>query len=183
MKNALDSFNGRGSLRSPFEEFDELFDRAFRNSWAAPWAAMRPGRTAERDLFEARADVEETDSAYLVTVDLPGVRQEDVKVEVIGDALTISGQRKREDRNDAGGTRRVERSYGGFERSFSLPPSTDASKIEAHLEHGVLRVAIPKAEATKPRSIEVQSGRGGFFSKLIGGDRKDPSESPSSDRH
>lgn len=184
MKNGLDAMNERNSLRSSFDDFDDFFERAFRSPWISPWAAtIRSGRTGQQDSFEARTDVEETESAYIVSVDLPGMRQEDVKVEVNDDVLTISGERKREGRSENGGSRRFERSYGQFQRSFSLPASIDAGKIEAQMEDGVLSIAIPKAEAAKPRTVAIQSGRGGFLSKLVGGDRKDSAEQRPAGRH
>lgn len=107
-------------------------------------------------------EVSETDGAYLLSVDAPGMKKDDIKIEVVGNTLTITGERRGRDGQ--------ERNYRKFTRSFTLPDSIDAAKIEANFEDGVLEIAIPKSETAKPRQIEVQasSGKGGgFFQKFL----------------
>lgn len=106
-------------------------------------------------------EVNETDGAYLLSVDAPGMKKGDIKIDVIGNTLTISGERRSRDGDEG-------RGYRKFTRSFTLPDSIDASRIEACFEDGVLEVAIPKSEVAKPRQIEIQdSTRGGFFNKFL----------------
>ena len=98
-----------------------------------------------------------------------GAKKEDIKIEVQGNDFVISGERQREIREHNGeAPLRVERSYGKFERTFALPPTIAADKIEAHYENGVLNVALPKAEATKARTIQIQTEQGGLLSKILG---------------
>lgn len=167
MRNAMQLFNrNRAPAWSVFDDFDRLFEQAFVPT--ANWSGGEPA-------FSVRTDIEETEKAFLLNFDLPGVKKEDVHVDVNDNVLTVSGERKREFESGAGEARRVERTYGKFERSFSLPKVIDADKIEAHMEDGVLKVALPKVEAAKPRTIEIgtQAKTGGFFSKLIGSEAKE----------
>lgn len=105
--------------------------------------------------FQPSCDVNETKEHYLVSFDMPGVKKEDIKIEVQGNELVISGERR-------------ERTQGKFERTFTLPSTIAAEKIEAHYENGVLNVALPKAEAAKARTIQIQTGQGGLLGKLLG---------------
>jgi len=106
------------------------------------------------------ADIEETDSNYFLSFDLPGVSPEDVKIEVRDNQLIVSGERKEEKQSDEGRQLNVERFYGRFQRVFALPTTIDPEKIDANFENGVLQVTIPKAEAAKPKMIQVKGSRG-----------------------
>lgn len=140
-----------------FEDFDRIVDSFLRPTYA---------NTVN---FQPSCDVSETKEHYLVSFDMPGMKKEDIKIEVQGNELVISGERHREVRDKQGeATLRHERMYGKFERSFTLPATIAADKIEAHYEDGVLNIALPKAEAAKGRTIQIQSGQEGFFSKLLG---------------
>lgn len=140
-----------------FENFDRIVDTFLRPTYAS---------TVN---FQPSCDVNETKDHYLVSFDIPGMQKEDIKIEVQGNELVISGERQREMREQEGETTlRVERSYGKFERRFTLPATIAADKIEAHYESGVLNVALPKAEAAKGRAIQIQTGQGGLLSKLLG---------------
>jgi len=100
---------------------------------------------------------------------MPGVKSEDIKIEVQGNQLVISGERQRELKTENGeATLHHERMYGRFERTFVLPASIATDKIEAQYENGVLNVALPKAEAAKGRTIQIQTDQGGFLNKLLG---------------
>jgi HSP20 family protein len=108
---------------------------------------------------------------------MPGVRKDDIKIEVQGTQLIISGERQREMRDADGETvLRHERAYGKFERTFVLPSSIDVDKIEAHYENGVLNVALPKAESAKGRTIQIQSGQDSLFRKLLGSKKENAKE-------
>jgi HSP20 family protein len=100
-------------------------------------------------------DIHETDEAYILEADLPGLSRKDIDVKVVEDRVTISGQRKLETENEKKGYRRTERVEGNFERSFRLQGGIDGANVEARFENGVLSVKLPKPEETKPRQIEV----------------------------
>ena len=96
------------------------------------------------------------------------IKKEDIKIEVQGNTLLNSGERQSESKDaNAEAAIRRERLYGKFERTFELPKSINAEKIEAHYENGVLNIILPKAEASKSRTIQIQTGETGFFSKLL----------------
>lgn len=140
-----------------FEDFDRIVDSFLRPTYST---------TVN---FQPTCDVNETKDHFLVSFDVPGMKKEDIKIEVQGNQLVISGERQREVREEGSeASLRHERYYGKFERTFALPSSINTEKIEAHYENGVLNVALPKAEAAKGRTIQVQSGQGGFFNKLLG---------------
>jgi HSP20 family protein len=101
-------------------------------------------------------DIRETEDAYILEADLPGMRKEDIDLKVVEDRVTLTGSRKRSEEHKENGYRRYERTEGRFERSFRLRGGIDGNKVEAHFEHGVLTVTLPKPEATKPRQIEVK---------------------------
>lgn len=101
-------------------------------------------------------DIYETENELVFKADLPDVELNDLTVRVENQTLTLSGERKFE-RKDAGkGYHRVERSYGNFSRSFSVPNSFDTDKVNASFKNGVLTVTLPKKEAAKPRQIKVE---------------------------
>lgn len=103
-------------------------------------------------------DFAETNGEYTLTAELPGVKQEDVAVDVEEGALTIKGE-KREEREKEAKTRRVyERWYGSFERSFALPRSVDPDRVKADFANGVLTVHLPKRKDAMGRKIEIQAG-------------------------
>jgi len=103
-------------------------------------------------------DISEHKDKYTVKADLPGLKQEDVKVELDDGVLKISGDRKseREEKDETKKYHYYERTYGAFERRFVLPRDTDAEKIDAKYENGVLTVDIPKTEAKKPKEIKIK---------------------------
>jgi len=103
-------------------------------------------------------DLLETDGHYVLRADLPGVKPEDVKVELDDDVLTVSGQRHSAHESEGEGVRRIERASGTFTRSLTLPAGVDADRIEASFDQGVLEVRVPKPEQQKPRRVSVQVG-------------------------
>lgn len=133
MRNSI-TYNGR---RGPLWNWMNDFDGFFNNAWETPVV-----RTTSYD-------VDESEAGYLMTLDLPGVRKEDLKVEAVDRILTVSGERKHLAKQAEEGRK--------FLWRFSVPVNVDSNKVEAHLDNGVLQIALPKAEATKARSIEIQS--------------------------
>ena len=106
------------------------------------------------DAFSPLADLEETDDAYVIEVELPGVKREDVSVELSGRRLVVTGERK--DRERSGVLRRRTRSVGRFHHEVVLPGDVDGEGVSASLEEGVLTVRVPKVAAERPRRIEVR---------------------------
>ena len=104
--------------------------------------------------FTPLADLEETEEAYVVEVELPGVKGDDIEVEVAGRRLTVSGERKKRER--VGVLRRQTRTVGRFHYEVVLPGEVDEESIEASLDEGVLTVRVPKAEAERPKRIPVK---------------------------
>ena len=101
-------------------------------------------------------DIEETDREYLVKADLPDVKKEDVKVELLDGYLTIEGERKQEREEKGKRFHRVERAYGKFVRRFGLPNEVDASKAQAEFKEGVLNVHLPKSPTIKPKVVDIR---------------------------
>ena len=101
-------------------------------------------------------DIEENDREYILKAELPGMKKEEVKLEVEGGTLSISGERKAEKEEKDKKYHRMERSYGAFQRSFTLPEGALAEKISAEFKDGVLLVHLPKDETAKPQAIEVK---------------------------
>jgi HSP20 family protein len=137
-----------GLMRFP-DEFSTLFDA--------------PLSTYVRDtqaMATTAVDVKETATAYNFVADLPGLKREEVKVQIEDDnVLAISGQRSKEKKEDTDTYHRVERSTGSFMRRFRLPPNADVQHIKASAENGVLTVIVPKAsppEPEKPKVVDVQ---------------------------
>jgi HSP20 family protein len=128
----------------PFSaEFNRLFDTLFQpvNTNSQRWAPAM-------DLVEA-------DDHFVLKADLPGLAEDDVTIEVQDGSLTISGERKSEDQKREKGWYRLERSFGRFSRSLTLPEGVDAERIEASFDKGVLEIRIPKPEERKPRRIAI----------------------------
>lgn len=153
-------------LISNWDSFNNEFERMFRemDNMLTPWRS-RLQDLGTGSLSSLAFDVDEEEDSYIVSVDLPGVRKDDVNIEVQGNQLVITGERKRAREGKEGSIRRMEKRYGKFQRVLTLPEGTDADRIEAHFENGVLQLAIPKSERVKPKKITI--GEGGFLKKLI----------------
>ncbi len=112
-------------------------------------------------------DIDETDSHYLVSFDLPGVSRDSIKIECRDHQLVVSGERSGETRRAEEGSITRERYSGSFMRSFQLPTAVKAEQVQANLTDGVLRIAIPKAESAQRKQISIGTGHSGFFEKLL----------------
>ena len=115
------------------------------------------GRSSSRNAWAPSLDVSENEDRFEVHVDLPGVNPEEVSVTYEKGTLTVSGRRDFSSEDQGETWHRIERGYGAFARSVRLPETAESEKIEATFDKGVLTVAVPKAEAAKPRSIEVKA--------------------------
>ena len=127
-------------------EIDRMFDR-FRGGMAD---------NGETSTWLPAIDVVENQDDYVVKAELPGVNKNDVKITVQNDVLTIRGEKKSEKEEKENSYHRIERSFGVFQRSFTLPKSVKNEKIEASYDNGVLTVKLPKIEEAKPKEIEVK---------------------------
>jgi HSP20 family protein len=129
----------------PFAEINRLNHQLadYLNQWPIPLG----------DAFTPLADVEETDDAYTVEIELPGIRQDDLDIELTGRRLTVSGERREKER--VGILRRRERVVGRFHYEVSLPGNVVEDAVEAHLDHGVLTIRVPKPESERPRRIKI----------------------------
>ncbi|HEX9343905.1 MAG TPA: Hsp20/alpha crystallin family protein [Actinomycetota bacterium] len=141
-------------LLSIQEEMNQLFNRAFGRSGGE--AAGESGRTGR--MWAPAIDISERKDAYVVTVEVPGVKQDDIDITLEDGLLTISGERKLTQESSDQQYHRVERRYGAFRRSITLPSQVRADAIEASFDNGVLEVVLPKAEEAKPKKITVRSG-------------------------
>ena len=133
-ENRLAGFFGRTSVRTNGDKQEAIS--------IADWAPL--------------VDISEDEKEYLVKAELPEVKKEDVRVTVENGVLSISGERKIEKEEKDKKYHRVERAYGRFERSFTLPEGADGTKITAEFKEGVLKVHLPKAETAKPKSVTVK---------------------------
>jgi len=135
---------------NPFREMDELLSRFHRGNTPATRGA------AAQDAWFPAVDIAETDKEYLVKAELPGVKKEDVKIQVQNGVLTLSGERKFERQTDNERLHRVERSYGAYSRSFTLPDDVLQDKITAEGNEGLITVRLPKTDITKPTAVQVK---------------------------
>jgi HSP20 family protein len=131
----------------PFEEMNRLHDHFFS------------GKGLAKQAFQVAVDIREEDDAFFVDAEVPGLTADDVNIDVEKNVLTIRGERKVEKQETEGTYRRVERQYGSFTRSFTLPETVDADSISADLKDGVLALRLPKKEAPTPRSISVNASK------------------------
>jgi HSP20 family protein len=116
------------------------------------------GRGLAKQAFQVAVDIREEADAFYVEAEVPGLKADDIKVDVEKNVLTLSGERRVEKEDTQDTYRRVERQYGSFTRSFSLPQTVDADSISADLKNGVLELKIPKKEAPTPKKISVNVG-------------------------
>ncbi|MBF0424174.1 MAG: Hsp20/alpha crystallin family protein [Magnetococcales bacterium] len=142
--STLVSYDPFRQFRSLQSEINRIFERDM-DSFHGQMAA-----------WPMRVDILEDENKIVIKADVPGMEQKDINVNVDNGQLTISGERKFEDEANKESYHRMERAYGRFNRSFSLPNTTDTSKISASYKNGVLEVTLPKLEEAKPRSIQVQ---------------------------
>ena len=139
----------------PFREFTTLqneMNRLFNTVFDAP-APGNGGNTLRR--WMPAMDLVETEDHFVLRADLPGMKEEDVKIEFEDGTLTVSGERKAEHESKNEGYYRVERAFGAFSRSLTLPQGIDPEAVTASFDRGVLEVSIPKPEERKPRRIEI----------------------------
>jgi HSP20 family protein len=150
----LPTLSRRGTL-SPWTRLTRM------ESVLEPWIreAMSTLEAPETLAWTPTVDLTDTNGEFTLTAELPGVKPKDVEVNVEDDALTIRGEKKEERKEETKNRRLYERSYGSFERSFTLPRSVDPDQVKADFENGVLTVHLPKREGAMGRKIEIRSSK------------------------
>ncbi|MEO0225587.1 MAG: Hsp20/alpha crystallin family protein [candidate division WOR-3 bacterium] len=138
-----DPFREIASLR---EDMDRIFDSFF---------GRLPERERKEGIWLPLVDIEETADEILVRAEIPGLKKEDIKVSVVGNTLTLSGERKYEAEEKGKTFHRIERAYGKFYRNISLPAEVDNNKVKAQYKDGVLTINLPKAEQARRKEIEI----------------------------
>jgi HSP20 family protein len=122
--------------------FEDTVNRLFATPNVRPWVPP--------------VDIRETEQELIVKADVPDMKFEDIDVRLENGTLTLRGERKFDQEKDSGGWHRVERSYGSFERVFTLPDTINAEAVKAEYKNGVLTVTLPKKEVARPRQVKVQ---------------------------
>jgi HSP20 family protein len=135
-------------LDSLQSDMNRLFDRFFEG---------RAANDTSRRWIPAM-DLLETEDHLVLRGDLPGMTEDDVDIEIKDNVLTVSGERKAEHEDKGEGYHRVERAFGGFSRSLTLPVGVDAGQVEANFDNGVLEVRIPKPAEAKPTRVQIGKG-------------------------
>jgi HSP20 family protein len=141
-----------------FDPFREMFDLQRSINRLFEDAGGSAGSETAISAWTPPVDIFEDENQFLIKAELPEVGRDDVKVSLNENTLSITGERRIENEEKRDGYHRVERSYGQFYRSFTLPPNANAEKISAQFKDGVLRLSIPKREEAKPKQIEVKVG-------------------------
>ena len=142
--NRWDPFRDLGSLQ---DRMNRLFDDAGRG-----WRHEEPAATTT---WSPAVDIFETEGEIVVKAELPGVDRKDITLHLENNVLTLKGERRFEKETKEENYHRIERAYGGFSRSFSIPATVDEEKIRADYRDGILKIALPKKEQAKPKQIRI----------------------------
>ncbi len=141
---SLSQYDPLSNFPATFRTFEDAVARMLNEPRGArPWSPS--------------VDIFETENELILKADLPDVKLEDIEVRVENQTLTLKGERKFEKDESNRGFRRIERQYGTFVRSFTVPASVDAERVAAEYKNGVLTVRLPKKEAAKPRQVKIQA--------------------------
>ncbi|MEO0238111.1 MAG: Hsp20/alpha crystallin family protein [candidate division WOR-3 bacterium] len=146
MKKELQKFSPFSELFDLRKEIDSLFDDKFFGKMLQPYYESN---------WTPSMDISETDKEFLVTVELPGMKKEDINLSIDNNVLTIEGERKSEKEEKGRTFHRIERSYGKFYRSVTLPKKVDEENIKATFKDGLLNITLPKVEKEKVKNIEI----------------------------
>ena len=140
-------------------EIDRLFERMFQEFGLAPFGRDLPGARMLDGALRPTLDVGATEKEYSITVEIPGVDEKDLKLEIVNDTLTIQGEKKQEKEESERDYYRIERAYGAFRRVLSLPEDADQANVKATFKKGVLTITLPRKAQPRAsvRQIEVKS--------------------------
>ncbi len=137
----------------PFSELMNVYDRLNRLFDSDLFADFERERSLAH--WSPQTDIYETNESYVIKMELPGFKKDELSVEFNDDTLTVKGERKQDNEVKKENYHRIERYYGTFQRSFTLPRGIDAKKIDANLKDGILTLEIPKAEEAKAKAIPI----------------------------
>ena len=143
---------------SVLDDMDRMFENLLTRGWMRPFREMWPdlARLEEAiELHAPRLDVIDRDDEVLVRAELPGVKRDDLAVEMAGGLLTIRGEKRHEEKVEKGEAVRTEIAYGAFKRTIALPTGLDQEQVKAEFHDGILEVHLPKLEKTERRQIEI----------------------------
>ncbi len=147
----------KNSRSAPKSMLDDVWRGLFDDVESAFFLPVLQRSKNEMQLTPA-CDVTETKETFVLSFDVPGLKKEDINIEVTGRQLVISGERKKEEELQNGNPHRIERSYGKFSRVFDLPEGVNTEVIHASCENGVLKVSVPKGQSAKTRKIQIIEG-------------------------
>jgi HSP20 family protein len=147
--------NPFGELTTLQDRLNQLLSQPFGPLWRAGGA--EPALTASS--FVPAVDIYEDEHNIILTAETPGVEEKDLDITVENGVLTIGGERKMENEEKQDNFHRIERSYGRFTRSFTLPPTVDESNVKAEFNNGVLKITLAKREEAKPKQIKIEVGK------------------------
>jgi HSP20 family protein len=146
-------------LRGLQDEVNRLFSSTFTRG-SDEDQMMRGAWNPQVDIFENQNEI-------VLEAELPGMKPDDVEISIENNVLTLHGERKFEKKDEGDNFHRVERSYGSFTRSFTLPPTVSSENTTANFENGLLRLTLAKREEAKPRRIEIKAGNSDSGAKTI----------------
>lgn len=146
MKNNIQKFSSMGDLFDLRKEIDTMFDNRFFGGMLQRFSDQS---------WAPVMDIVESEKDFTVKVELPGMKKEDIKINIENNTLSIEGERKTESEEKGKTFHRIERSYGQFYRAVSLPKHVDDAKIKAEFNDGLLTITLPKAETAKTKAIEI----------------------------
>lgn len=134
------------------QEIDRMFDQTFR-SFGLPSLGFGSAlsEAGQGVLLKPNVDIEASEKEYAITVEVPGVEEDNIKLELVDNTLTIKGEKKQESEKKEKDVYRVERSYGSFQRVLSLPEDADQDNIDAQFKNGVLTITLPRKAVSKPK--------------------------------
>lgn len=130
---------------------DRVFNEMLRDAWGAPLSEPVAGRN-----WAPAVDIKESDEALTLTAEIPGFDKDQVEITLENNTLTLAGERKFEQESKGETYHRIERSYGSFSRSFTLPATVKTDKVDARFEGGLLTITLPKVEESRPRKIAIR---------------------------
>jgi HSP20 family protein len=144
---AIVKYNPFRELRAMQEQMNRLLDLAWNKE---------TGEELKEGIWQPPVDIYEDENSVVIKAELPGIDQNDIEVKIEDSTLTLRGERKHDQTVHKENFHRIERYYGSFQRSFSLPHTVDQEKVKATCEKGILTITLPKKEETKPKQITVE---------------------------
>ncbi|MBI5097629.1 MAG: Hsp20/alpha crystallin family protein [Nitrospirae bacterium] len=139
---------------SPFERMDEMFDEFVRKPFGRPFLSRFP-RIMEEIAPSPSVDIFEEKDDIVLKTELPGMTKDDIEINLTGDMITLSGEKKKEEKIEEKNYYRHECLYGSFKRSFTLPAEVQSDKAKASFKNGILEVRIPKTEEAKKKAVKI----------------------------